>query len=394
VGGDRAGTPGARSMTAPEIRGWCPGALRPMLSGDGYVVRVRPHGGRLTAEQASGLAALAAAHGNGLIDLSSRANLQIRGVSEASHPPLIESLGALGLIDPTPEVEARRNIVVTPFWMPGDGTADLAAALEEALAASDAPELPAKFGFAIDTGARPVLGDTADITIARQEGNLTVRGAGFVTAAQATAETAVPLAMDLARWFLTSGGATGGRGRMAAHLARAALPAAFREVPASVATMTPAPGPFAPGWLVALAFGQTDAPTLAALAALGPLRLTPWRMVLVEGLRAPPDHPGLVTDPADPLLRVVACTGAPGCPQGLGATRSLARALAPAVPPGQLLHVAGCAKGCAHPRPADLTMTAGPQDWTLIRHGTAADTGLALANPSPADLEAPLAPHL
>lgn len=380
-------------MTAPEIRGWCPGALRPMLSGDGYVVRVRPHGGRLTVDQAQGIARLAAAHGNGLIDLSSRANLQIRGVTEVSHAPLVEGLRALGLIDPTPEVEARRNIVVTPFWMEGDGTSDLAAALEAALAAPDAPDLPAKFGFALDTGPQPVLGDAADIVIARQDGGLVVRAAGAACGAAATPQTAVPLAMALARWFLATGGATGGRGRMAAHVARAALPAAFCEVPVSVIARHPDPGPFPAGWLVALAFGQTDAETLAALSVLGPLRLTPWRMVLVEGVQGAPALPGLVTDPADPLLRVVACTGAPGCPQAHAATRPLARILAPAVPPRQTLHVAGCAKGCAHPGPA-LTLTAGPQGWTLIRHGTAADAGAVLAHPTPADLEAPLAPRL
>ena len=50
-------------MTAPQIKGWCPGALRPMESGDGLVVRVRVPGGRLTAHQAQSLAALAATHG-------------------------------------------------------------------------------------------------------------------------------------------------------------------------------------------------------------------------------------------------------------------------------------------------------------------------------------------
>jgi precorrin-3B synthase len=201
--------------------------------------------------------------------------------------------------------------------------------------------------------------------------------------------------MDLARWFLATGGASGGRGRMAAHVARAALPRPFREVPLGAPAMppAPAPGPAPVGWLVALAFGQTDAPTLAALGTLGPLRLTPWRMVLVEGLRGAPALPGLVTDPTDPLLRVVACTGAPGCPQGHAATRPLAQRLAPSVPPGQTLHVAGCAKGCAHPGPA-LTLTADPEGWTLIRNGTAADAGQRLSHPTPADLEAPLAPHL
>lgn len=381
-------------MTAPVIRGWCPGALRPMLSGDGYVVRVRPHGGRLTPAQVQGIAGLAAAHGNGLIDLSSRANLQIRGVTEASHAPLIGGLGTLGLIDPTPEVEARRNVVVTPFWTPGDGTTDLVIALEAALAAPDAPDLPAKFGFALDTGPQAALGDCADIVIARQGRDLIVRASGAASGAVATARTAVPLALDLARWFLATGGSSGRRGRMAAHVVRASLPRAFRDGPVNAAIVAPVPGPTPAGWLVALAFGQTNAETLSALGALGPLRLTPWRMVLVEGLQRAPALPGLVTDPADALLRVVACTGAPGCPQAHGATRPLAQRLAPAVPPGQTLHVAGCAKGCAHPGPADLTLTAGPQGWTLIRHGTAADAGLALANPTPADLEASLAPRL
>ena len=65
-------------MTAFAIKGWCPTALRPMLSGDGLVVRVRPHGGQLSAAQASGIADLATCYGNGLIDLTGRANLQIR----------------------------------------------------------------------------------------------------------------------------------------------------------------------------------------------------------------------------------------------------------------------------------------------------------------------------
>ena len=73
-------------MTAWEIKGWCPGALRPMQSGDGLVVRIRPPMGRLTPQQAQAIAKAAETHGNGIIDLSARANLQLRGVTEASHP--------------------------------------------------------------------------------------------------------------------------------------------------------------------------------------------------------------------------------------------------------------------------------------------------------------------
>jgi precorrin-3B synthase len=115
------------------------------------------------------------------------------------------------------------------------------------------------------------------------------------------------------------------------------------------------------------------AETLAAVAMLGALRVTPWRMVLIEDAQKMPDLAGLVTMPIDPLLHVSACTGAPDCTQGLGPTRGLARSLAPLVPPGQHLHVSGCTKGCAHPGVADVTVVATPNGYNLIRGGKASD---------------------
>lgn len=358
-------------MTAasPIIQGWCPGALRPMASGDGLVVRVRPRGGRLTSEQAARIAQLAAMHGNGLIDLSSRANVQLRGVSESSHAALIDGLRALGLIDASADAEGRRNIVVSPFWRDGDGTQDLAAELTLALAAPDAPQLPGKFGFVLDTAIAPVLRDvSADIWLETGPQGLLLCAQGAAFGKPVAPETAVAEAIALAHWFINQGGVTAGRGRMAALLKRVALPPGHTE-PRAAALPQPVVGPVSAGSLVAFEFGQMQAETLAALAKSGPLRVTPWRMLLVEG--AVPNIPGLITDPTDPLLRVIACTGAPGCVQALQPTRTLARALAPYVPQGAILHVSGCAKGCAHPTPVQ-TLTATAQGFDLIQHGTAA----------------------
>ncbi|MEO5796886.1 MAG: precorrin-3B synthase [Rhodoferax sp.] len=369
-------TPPLATALLPQTQGWCPGALRPMLSGDGLVVRVRPYAGRLTPAQAAGIAALARQHGNGMLDLTSRANLQLRGVHPESHAALLQGLDALGLLDSSADSESRRNILVSPLWQPEDGTQRIAAALAQALAAPDAPALPGKFGFAVDCGAQAVLrADSADIRIERGPGGVTVRAEGYATGACVSAEEAVPAAMALAHWFLAQGGKT----RMAALTPQPALPQGFQTtLDFSPAAAPPPPGLTPAGWLVGAEFGQLQADTLAALATLGALRLTPWRMLLVEGLQHAPEIPGLVTEALDARLRVVACTGAPGCLQAAAATRPLARALAPSVPAGQLLHVSGCSKGCAHPRAA-LTLVATPAGFNLIHHGTAASAPDLLA---------------
>jgi precorrin-3B synthase len=363
---------------SPQIKGWCPGALRPMQSGDGLLVRVRPHCGRLRTDQAAGIAALATKYGSGLIDVSSRANIQIRGVRSESHPGLIDGLRALDLIDPTEAVETRRNVMVAPNWSCGDDTQQIARSLEAALTVPDAPDLPAKFGFAVDTGGVPVLrGSQADIRIERAGNFLIVRADGSTRGARTQKSQAVARAMDLARWFLASGGGGQGRGRMAGHLAAGAvLPKVFtHHASAEHQPFRPEPGASPEGFLVGFEFGQLSARTLAGLAALGSLRLTPWRMIMIEGLTNAPTDPALITQPGDPRLRVVACTGAPGCSQGQQQTRPVARRLAPHVPPGQTLHVSGCAKGCAHPGAANLTLVGQPGGFAVIRGGTAGTTG-------------------
>ena len=98
-----------------DVKGWCPGALRPMQSGDGLIARVRPWCGAFSLAQASGLAEIAERLGNGHIDLTRRANLQIRGLREEGLPGLHDALDRLGLLDPDPATEAARNIMVGPL---------------------------------------------------------------------------------------------------------------------------------------------------------------------------------------------------------------------------------------------------------------------------------------
>lgn len=372
-------------MSAARIRGWCPGAHRPMASGDGLVVRVRPPLGEITPDQARGLADLATRHGNGIVELTSRANLQIRGVTEAAHAALIEGLGTLGLLDPDPEAEGRRNIVLDPFrpLNADDRQTRLAEGLARALQDLSLAGLPSKFGFVVDAGPhRQLDGVSGDIRIEAQGDALILRADGVETGRlAASADEAVAMAADLARWFLASGGVgADGRGRMARHIAAGATPP-----PGSTGDLMPNPpaAPARPGLhpgraCVAAAFGQLEAGALHCLANAGApvLRITPWRMVFlpgIEDLAHVTDIPGLITDADDPLLHVTACTGAPGCPQASVETRALARHLAASLPTGKTLHVSGCAKGCAHPAPADLTLVGCCGAFDLVHAGRAWD---------------------
>lgn len=354
-----------------EIKGWCPGALRPMESGDGWVVRVRPRAGQLTQTQGAGIAAAAQQFGNGMLDISSRANIQIRGVDAERHGELIGALRALGLIDASADAESRRNVLVTPFA--DDEAMELSRTLEAALVSEDAPQISGKFGFVVDTGKHPVLQEApGDIRLEQSSnGDLLLCADGCASGRAVSADSAISEAMDLARYFVRKGGIENGRGRMGPYVqAGHALPEGF-EVPRQQTTDSILPGIYPQGALVALAFGQMRAETMAKLSELGPLRMTPWRMVLIESAQMP-DLPEIITTADDPLLRVTACTGSPRCGQALGETRGLARRLAPLLPQDKHLHVSGCTKGCAHPRAAPLTVVASAQGYNLIRAGSAA----------------------
>ncbi len=164
-------TRSALNLVAPQVRGWCPGALRPMLSGDGLIVRLRPRGHALSAGDLIAIAAMAETYGNGLIDLTRRANIQLRGVAESNLPAVWAELERIGLLGGPPEAEAVRNVLISP--LAGADPSEivdarvLADELDAALTQNSALwMLPAKFAFVIDGGgALPLDGERADIRL-------------------------------------------------------------------------------------------------------------------------------------------------------------------------------------------------------------------------------------
>lgn len=362
----------------PTAKGWCPGAYRPMRSGDGLIVRVRPRLGRLTLGQALGLCEAAARFGSGIIELTNRANLQLRGVREWQHLELVAALAQLGLVDDDPALEQRRNIVVAPLWRVGDDTERLATELAARL--GELPPLPAKFGFAVDAGHVPMLVDTsADVRIERgREGGLIVRADGAREGVSVDPSAAIDVAIALSTWFATTGGKT----RMKAHLVQHALPAALAPTTApALQAALPLPGPTLLGPAYCVAFGQMAAASLEQLlrhCAAEALRVAPRRAVILENASWAASSE-FITAHDDPLLDVDACPGAPACASATVETRLLARQLAPLlVGTARLggprtLHISGCAKGCARAQAADLTLVGRDGTFDIVRAGTARD---------------------
>lgn len=388
-----------RPAGAPRIKGWCPGAWRPMASGDGLLVRVRPPLGRLTRHQMLALCEATETFGSGLIELTNRANLQLRGVSEASWPGLMAFLVEHGLVAADPQEERRLPLLLAPDWQPGDATHEVARRLEARLDAL--PALPAKMGVAIDAGAAPLLGEvSADFRIERSlEGGLPTQSSGALLVRADGREkgtpvdspaAAVELLVRLLHWFVDSGGIDAGR--MRRHQAPLPPWAPATQRPAA-AGCVPTLGQHAWGRVLGLPFGRAPAATLRALIvaesvvaasassdSVTAVRLTPWRRLLVEGFPVgAPSPPGLLESESDPRLAMQVCPGAPYCEQASVATLGLAQELAERLN-GQVagsVHLSGCAKGCACQTPTDLCLTGRAGRFDLIVGGRADGTPVA-----------------
>ena len=359
-------------MNVPGIRGWCPTAHRPMMSGDGLLVRIRPRSGRMTVAKARTVADLARRFGNGLIDLTSRAALQIRGVTDEVHPELLRALVAEELVDADPDIEARRNIVVTPFWIAGDLADRLARALAQRLV--ELPQLPAKSGIVVDTGTAPLLQDvSADFRFERDgEGGLLLRADGAERGRSIDEADAFDALNEMAAWFVQTGG--GESGRMRRHVTKVSLPGNWRlAVPADGGDVW-SPGCTKEGMIVGVPFGAMSVDALSGLLAdadPGCVQVMPRRCLYLETAR-PVAHPAFIHDPSALLLDVAACPGGPRCTQATVSTRPIARQLAER---GLgTLHVSGCAKGCARSGSADVTLVGRDGRFDLVRGGSVGDT--------------------
>ena len=357
-------------------RGACPSLATPMQTGDGLLARLTPRDGDISMAQLAALAEAAARHGNGLIEITMRGALQLRGLTAAGARALAMDVAASGVI-------ARQGLAVDVNALAGVDPLErrdprpLAARIAGAVSGSAlAPLLGPKVSVTVDSGGQfglPAL--KADIRLVAVDASrwaMMLNLAAGARRAFSGDETAIG---DAALDLLAALAALGPEARMRDVAAKIAdricaglaatepAPAQPVAVPVGVfpTTLGPAMGLTPP-------FGATDSGALRQLAATFPqarVRFAPERGLLLTGLDEAArahlpgvaDDLGFIRQTDDMRLRISVCAGAPLCASAAIATRPLAAelardhgaTLAAAVGPDQQLHVSGCGKRCGAP---------------------------------------------
>ena len=339
----------------------CPGALRPFVSGDGSMVRVRRPGGRVRVHELVELLEVTRRHsGAELIQLTSRGNLQLRALPDPLPEDLVNDLHDWL---PFPDHELVRNLLASPL---DDAAQTMIADVDTRLCADpDLAGLPGRFLAVIDT-CGDVIGEPFDLAWAADRTDPTVGWlhlGGHGLARRVRAEDAAETLVHVARVFQGFRTQAAERGHAAPWHVREVDPAVFgvdweaRPTPSG----TPLPcGPLDGGQVVAgVPLGFLTASLIQVLHGLGgntEVTVTPWRQLVM------PEHPGLgeagfIIDAADPWASISACVGAPSCRRTDADTIGHAQRLAE-TGVDESVHVAGCDRRCGAPRDARVEVLA------------------------------------
>lgn len=399
--------PGDLGDSHTRRRDACPSAHASFEAADGALLRVRVPGGTIGSCGLRAISAAAALSDNGIIELTNRANIQLRGFTTSAAARALAVLVDADLVHPDGGADARRNVIGSP--LAGIDTDELVDVRPTVAAVADVltgwtGALSPKFGVIVDGGGPSHLrGRRHDVVL----GAVIVDGrvvfeVGFGEAlpvghpvdpctrvlvvevgdaarlvavalglgmglghriGDRPADVVMRLGRDAALTALSV--AAGGRIVDSSRLERPALPS---SAPIGVGN----------GWVGgAPVLGRMDASALMALADVadrfgrGEVRITTRRSVVVpvrsdadvHALRLGLETIGMYTDVLAPAASVIACAGSTGCTSGEADTQADALALIARLPWGSSaaatpVHVSGCPKRCASRSTAMLTLVA------------------------------------
>ncbi|MFN9169689.1 MAG: precorrin-3B synthase [Dolichospermum sp.] len=152
----------------------CPGLFYNTLAQDGFLCRLRIPGGMINPQQFEAIADISDHYGGGYIDITNRANIQIREIKQEINIQVLEKLQALGLASTNASVDHIRNIMTSPTagidTQELIDTRPLVKAWEKYITAhSHLSQLSAKFSVCFDGGGKISVKDRPnDIILAAE----------------------------------------------------------------------------------------------------------------------------------------------------------------------------------------------------------------------------------
>jgi precorrin-3B synthase len=386
----------------------CPGLLRIVPALDGGICRVKLPGGVLSSAQARAIAEAALHKASGVLELTNRSNLQIRGVLPGQEAPLIDALLAAGLGPRVAAADDVRNLMLSPAaGLDPQARMDvrpLASQLLDLL--QDTPALHAlspKFALQLDGGEALAMREHPhDLWLAAENEQHLLLGLagcpGDTPLVRIEASQVLDVVRELLLLFLER--ATPEQSRMRHLLAQITPSELLQQLQARLAfPLQPAANPRQPavvhqsapagiypqarnGLCMVVAgaqLGRLHAEQLLTLAELSErlgdseLHLTPWQGVLLgnvakeraDELLAALSELGLLTHLHEPLLGLVACTGSAACARGLADSKHHALHLAELLRANGArpqVHLSACPRSCASARVQPYTLLASTPD--------------------------------
>ncbi len=387
----------------------CPGLFCPTVAQDGVLSRIRVPGGLLNAEQCRILAELSDRLG-GSIDVTNRANLQIRGLREGLCAASLQQLRVAGLAA-NPETDHLRNIMASPAAgidvAQRVDTRPFVIELDQYL--SSQPQLAAlspKFSIGVDGGEQvSIAKQLNDLTFSAQSKGsdiyyrIRLRGIAPGQTPLLRCEDCLPFIATLAQVYLDAAQTHAASSpRLKAVIESVGSELFLQQVQSQLnfpwicqsAEIDSGPRPSVRSSAligihsqrqsglaylgIALPLGHLSSEQLVQIAALsqrygsGTIRLTPWRNLLISDVpesqavlveQALKDL-GLSVSATSPWGGLIACAGR-GCAASATDIQSDAAAIAAAISPAALdqplyIHLTGCAKSCANHDSNDLTL--------------------------------------
>jgi len=391
---------------------FCPGVLHAVQAKDGLLLRIRVPGGLIEADQLRTIADLSCSFADGAIEITSRANLQLRAIGDQDLSHIVERISLAGLL-PSPQHDRVRNIVTSPMagLDPGEliDPRPLIRELDRCLQADTAfVNLHPKFSFGIHGGPKRFSRETDDISL----NALNMGGApyfdyslggdslGFVVKPReaidcmlATARICIELAKEFS--VPVRGKAIvaipGARERILHALSQMLEPSPV-SLPVTIVNEAPlgicaTPQDGRVSIIPSVPLGRLKPEQAHYLADTsdewkGDLRLAPWRGVILgsiptsaaDNIIAQLRALGLSCEGRDGFQGIAACAGITGCDASLADVRGHAALLAQrlsghAVPSGWTVNLSGCDKQCARRHGATADLVASPLGYTLTIKG-------------------------